>query len=228
MKKLVLLFTGVLMGLTTVSAAGNITASQGTDFNNSRYRFAEPIVFIERGVEFLIFPDGSFDFNTDIYNNVSDVYYKTPRTRRGSLNSTYGAPGTIARSHYAAGGPRGVIITHNSNGQVRRIGNVFINYDRLGRIKRAGMVYMSYQRRTGLLRQVGGLRVNYNRWGEIVHINGIVNRANAELNCGVGSGVGGHVYDGIGYDDFDDFDDDFYYYRKNGKIKKQRKRNQNI
>ncbi|SDS45474.1 hypothetical protein SAMN04515667_2217 [Formosa sp. Hel1_31_208] len=222
MKKLVLLFTGLLMGLTTVATAETMTASQGTDFDNSRYRFAEPIVFIERGVEFLIFPDGSFDFNTDLYNNVSNVYYRSPRTRRGSVNTTYGAPGTTTRSHYTNNGIRGVIITHNSNGQVRRIGNVFINYDRQGRIKRAGTVYMSYQRRNGVLRQVGGLRVNYNRWGEIIHISGIVNQNNAQLNCGVGSGLGGYEYNDLG--DYGDFDEDYYYYRKNGKVKKQKKR----
>ncbi|OUS00885.1 hypothetical protein A9Q86_09040 [Flavobacteriales bacterium 33_180_T64] len=213
------------MGLTTVSAAGITTATQGLDFNNSRYRFAEPIMFIERGVEFLIFPDGSFDFNTEFGNSVSDVYYRTSRTRRSSVNTTYGAPGTVNRIHYATPRPRGVIITHDSNGKIRRIGNVFINYDRSGRIKRVGSVYISYHRGNGLLRQVGGLRINYNRWGEIVTINGIVNQSNATLNCGVGSGYNGHEYNNYDYDE--SFDDDFYYYRKNGKVKKMKKNKRN-
>jgi len=220
MKKQVLFLATMLIGLTSATATtAGYAVSNGEDFNNARYRFTEPIVFIERGVEFLIFPDGSFDFNTEFGNNVSDVYYRTSRTRRGSINTTYGAPGTVYRNQHSATRPRGVIITHNSNGQVRRIGNVFINYDRQGRIKRAGSVYMSYQRANGLLRQVGGLRVNYNRWGEIIHINGIVNHNNAQLNCGVGSGVGGNQFD----DYHGDFDDDFYYYRKNGKVKKHKK-----
>ena len=214
------------MGLTSATAttAGHAVLN-GEDFNNARYRFAEPIVFIERGVEFLIFPDGSFDFNTDFGNNVSDVYYRTMRNRRSSVNTTYGAPGTANRIHYAAPRPRGVVITHDSNGKVRRIGNVFINYDRYDRIKRAGSVYMSYQRGNGLLRQVGGLKVNYNRWGEIVHINGVVNQSNSELNCGVANGFGGNQFEDYGYDhDFDEnFDEDYYYYRKNGKIKKHKK-----
>ncbi len=63
MKKLVLLFTGLLMGLTTVTAAEKSSAKQGTDLDlASRYRYAQPILFVERGVEFLIFTDGSFDF----------------------------------------------------------------------------------------------------------------------------------------------------------------------
>ena len=220
MKKQLLFIAVMLMGLTsaTGTTAGHAVLN-GEDFSNTRFRFAEPIVFIERGVEFLIFPDGSFDFNTEIANNTSTVYYRR-NTRRTSVNRTYGAPGTVSRVHYSPPRTRGVIVTHDNNGQVRRIGNVFINYDRHGRIKRAGSVYMSYQRSSGLLKQVGGLRVNYNRWGEIVHISGVVNRFNTELNCGVGSGYEGQVdYDGI-----DHYDEDFYYYRKNGKIKKSKKR----
>ncbi|WP_460219030.1 hypothetical protein [Psychroserpens sp. MEBiC05023] len=222
MKKQVLFLAMMLIGITSATATttGHVVLN-GEDYNNARYRFSEPIVFIERGVEFLIFPDGSFDFNTEFENNVSEVYYRHTRTRRNSINTTHGAPGSLGRVQYATPRARGVIITHDNSGKVRRIGNVFINYDRRGRIKRAGSVYMSYQRGNGLLRQVGGLKVNYNRWGEIVHINGIVNHNNADLNCGVGYGYGGHNYD----DDFDDddYDDDYYYYRKNGKIKKHKK-----
>ncbi|MCK8480702.1 hypothetical protein [Psychroserpens algicola] len=223
MKKQVLFMAMVLIGLTsaTATATGHV-ALNGEDYNNARYRFAEPIVFIERGVEFLIFPDGSFDFNTEINTNISDVYYRTSKSRRSSVNTTYGAPGTVSRIHYSRSSrPTGVIISHDSNGLVRRIGNVFINYDRDGRIKRAGSVYMSYQRGNGLLRQVGGLKVNYNRWGEIVHISGIVNHYNADLNCGLGSGYGGNQHDYYEYDG--DFDDSFYYYRKDGKVKKIKK-----
>ena len=55
------------MTLSTVSAAVDHTARiQGEDLNQTRYNYAQPIQFVERGVEFLIFPDGSFDFNTQI------------------------------------------------------------------------------------------------------------------------------------------------------------------
>lgn len=222
MKKQLLFIAAMLIGLTSATAttAGHAVLN-GEDLNTSNYRFAEPIVFIERGIEFLIFPDGSFDFNTEIVNNTTNVYYRT-NTRRSSVNTTYGAPGTVSRVHYSNPRPTGVIITHDNNGQVRRIGNVFINYDREGRIKRAGSVYMSYQRGNGLLRQVGGLRVNYNHWGEIVHISGVVNHFNANLNCGVGSsGQNGNNY--IGFNDVVDYDDDYYYYRKNGEVKKTKK-----
>ncbi len=221
MKKQLLFIAAMLIGLTSATAttAGHAVSNR-EDFNTALYRFAEPIVFIERGVEFLIFPDGSFDFNTEIANNTSNVYYRS-NTRRSSVNTTYGAPGTVNRVHYSNPRTRGIIITHNNNGQVRRIGNVFINYDRQGRIKRAGSVYMNYQRGNGLLRQVGGLRVSYNHWGESVHVSGIVNHYNTDFNCGVGSGQGGNNF--IGINDVDYYDEDFYYHRKNGKIKKTKK-----
>jgi len=221
MKKQLLFIAAMLIGLTSATATtAGYAVSNGEDSNTNRYRFTEPIVFIERGVEFLIFPDGSFDFNTEIANNTSNVYYRS-NTRRSTINTTYGALGTTNRVNYSTPRPRGVIITHDNNGKVRRIGNVFINYDREGRIKRAGSIYMSYQRGNGLLRQVGGLRVNYNHWGEIIHIAGIVNHNNSNFNNSLGSGYDGNNF--ISFNDNDYFDDNYYYYRKNGEIKKTKK-----
>ncbi|WP_431157900.1 hypothetical protein [Winogradskyella poriferorum] len=232
MKKMVLLFTMLLMGLTTVTASEKYSVKTSNDLDiTSRYRYAQPILFVERGVEFLIFADGSFDFNTDIfYAPRRDVYYKNRRNRR---SGSIGAPGHVyTRSN------RGTLVRHDRLGRVRRVGNVFINYDRFGRIIRAGSVYMDYRR--GLLRQVGNLRVQYNRRGFMVGTRGQVNFNNP------GHGI-------YGFNDFesgrfsnnprgqrnqrwnDDWDDDdwdedwdddhYYYYKKNGKIKKQKKLN---
>lgn len=220
MKKLLLLVTGLLMGLTTVNAQNN---KRGKDFNSAHYRFAEPISFVERGVEFLIFPDGSFDFNTNIEDTYysANTYYRSTTTRRSSVNVTFGTPNTVSRIHYSAPTSRGTLILHDHDGKVRRIGNVFINYDREGRITRAGSVYMKYQRGNGSLKQVGGLRVNYNHWGEIVHVSGAVNYYNAHINYIVGA----DRWDNDNYYyDFDHHDDgDFYYYRKGSEVKKQKK-----
>ncbi|WP_439151119.1 hypothetical protein [Winogradskyella sp.] len=224
MKKIVLLFTGLLMGLTTVTAAETHSALQSTDLDlTSRYRYARPILFVERGVEFLIFADGSFDFNTDLSSTVPDndnYYYRrtNPRTRR-ITNRTHGAPG------YTYAYPeRGVLVTHDRLGRVRRIGNVFINYDRQGRIKRAGSVYMSYRR--SQLKQVGGLRILYNRYGEVIGTRGQVNLSNQGCGfCGINGCTADHLGHQSQHDDWQgdwDDDDDFYYYRKNGNMKKQK------
>lgn len=213
-----LLFTAMmLVGLTSATAttAGDAVLN-GEDLKTNRYSFTQPISFVERGIEFLIFPDGSFDFNTEVFTTITDnddYYYK--RNRR-STNRTYGAPGVNQNLT-----DRGVIIRHDRSGKVRRIGNVFINYDRHGRIKRAGSVYISYKR-NGTLRQVGGLRVNYNGRGQIVHTSGVVNQYNSTLIYGMDYSNGNH--NTIGFHEIENYDEDYYYYKKNGKIKKSKKR----
>lgn len=215
MKSKLLFMAMVLVGLTSATAttAGDAVLN-GEDLKTNRFGFTQPISFVERGVEFLIFPDGSFDFNTEVFTTNpgnDDFYY---RRNRRSTNRTYGAPNT---SQYHTG--RGVIVRHDRLGRVRRIGNVFINYDRQGRIKRAGTVYMTYRR--GQLKQVGGLRILYNRYGMVIGTRGFVNHNN----------IGNGIYESDNHypysyeDDWDDNwnDNDFYYYRKNGKVKKQKK-----
>ncbi len=229
MKTLVQLFTVLLVGLTTVSAAEKIdTAKQGEDIITKRYRYAQPIQFVERGVEFLVFPDGSFDFNTNVednHYNDYDVYYR--KTRRGSINGTFGAPGT--RVKYSRPRNRGVIITHDHDGKVRRVGNVFINYNRTGQVKRIGSVYISYNRAC-LIRQIGGLHIRYNHRGRIIGMSGYVNFNNQGCGfCGItGCSVNhfdNHSDDSGHYDDWDDDygNDDVYYYKKGKKHKKKKR-----
>ncbi|GGH41538.1 hypothetical protein IA57_11425 [Mangrovimonas yunxiaonensis] len=214
MKKLGLLFAAMLLGIAFASAAeSNFVKQAKTLDGNTRYSHAQPIMFLERGIEFLVFPDGSFDFNTHTRgnNDQGDVYY---RTRRSSVNVTFGAPRTAVSGHIHYSQPQaGVIVEHDRDGKVRRIGNVFINYDRQGRIKRAGSVYMSYQRGNGRLIQIGGLTVRFNGQGELVHSRGAINQYNT----------------GFSYISDDDFghdtwhDDDVYYYKtKKDKVKKSK------
>lgn len=165
------------------------------------YRDAEPIIFKERGIEFMLFPNGEFDFNT------------RPSGPRYHVNGTNGAPGT--RGYY---GPseRGIRVEHDNFGRVRRIGNVYINYDAFGRVKRIGTIYMSYN--SFAVTKVGNMRIVYDRRGRIVDVYGFINQANGGYNYNPGT----HYSSGNGhYDDDDDYgddynDDDYYYYRKDG------------
>ena len=223
MKTKVLFTALVLIGLTSANATKTNVAPQGEDYSNAtRYRYAEPIMFMERGVEFLIFPDGSFDFNTNpgddigYFNDTS--YYRENNSRRGSINTTQGAHGTSSRIYYSQPRSGGILIQHDFDGKVRRIGNVFVNYDRIGKVKRVGTVYMNYNR-GGLLTQVGGLRITYNPWGEVVHSSGVVNHNNSQYNFNLGHNQNSNY---VGYNDFDDTED-YYYYRKGDKVKKQKK-----
>lgn len=164
------------------------------------YRDAEPIQFKERGIEFMLFPNGEFDFNT--------------RPMRQRMNNTYGSP----RGAYYETSERGVRVEHDNFGRVRRVGNVYINYDVYGRVKRIGTIYMSYN--SFAVTKVGNMRIIYDRRGRIVDVFGFINYTN---NGYVYNPRGIHNSggnSGYGYaDDYDtDYgnDDDYYYYRKDG------------
>lgn len=184
MKKITL-FATALFALTTAAIASDFPkAILITD--------ADPIQFTERGVEFFIFPDGQFDFNTA--PSYSDTYYKA--ANRGAVNRNYGVP-------RANGGVR---VEHDAFGRVRRVGNVFINYDAFDRIKRIGSVYMTYNRFA--LAHVGGLRIKYNNRGMILGYDGSVK---GFLQLQNGNSFNENTYSGNNTDD-----ENFYYYKSDG------------
>lgn len=212
MKRLVLLFAGLLIGLATASAAELNSQKQNKTLDKTKnYRYVQPIIFMERGIEFLIFPDGSFDFNTNTSTALSkgsefnnNLYYKN-NSKRGSINTN------IKYSNSSIN--RGVPIIRDRNGKIRRIGNVFLNYDRYGNITRAGSVFIQYNKgRNSIVNQIGGLRVKYNHWGEIVNTRGYINRYNRNNNYII------KQHEGIVYNN----DTNYYYYKQNGKFKKQK------
>jgi len=172
MKKITFLAAVLLIFTSTANASGIINFSDV--FTKARFSANEPIVFTERGIEFYIFPNGEFDFNT-VETASSGTAYKN-----GRRNSTYGAPA-------------GTRIEHDAAGRVRRIGNVFMNYDSNNRIKRIGSVYMSYNRFA--LTQIGNLRILYNRNGQIIKMIGNVKYGNSNTyNYG-------NIYNNEGQDD---------------------------
>jgi hypothetical protein len=158
MKKITLLVASIfLMGGIVANAADRNNKRSPVDFRN-----ADPIVFVERGVEFYIFPDGQFDFNTR--PSTGEMYYK--QGRGNAVNKTYGRNANVQNRNY------GVKVEHDNRGRVRRVGNVMINYDANDRVKRVGSVYMTYNRYA--LDRVGDLQIIYNRRGQIVDIIGAV------------------------------------------------------
>lgn len=202
MKKITLLVVASILLVGNLALASENPAF--SDNTNRRgyyidYRDAEPIIFRERGIEFMLFPNGEFDFNS------------RPSGPRYHVNGTNGAPGT--RGYY---GPseRGIRVEHDNFGRVRRVGNVYINYDAFGRVKRIGTIYMSYN--SFAVTKVGNMRIVYDRRGRIVDVYGFINHANGGYNYNPGthySGGNGHYDDDYG-DDYND--DDYYYYRKDG------------
>ena len=199
-----------LLVVASILLVGNLAlASENPVFSDNTnrrgyyidYRDAEPIIFRERGIEFMLFPNGEFDFNT------------RPSGPRHHVNGTNGAPRT--RGYY---GPseRGIRVEHDNFGRVRRVGNVYINYDAFGRVKRIGTIYMSYN--SFAVTKVGNMRIVYDRRGRIVDVYGFINHANGGYNYNPGTHYsGGNGGYGYGDDNGDDYnDDDYYYYRKDG------------
>ncbi|NBL65040.1 hypothetical protein GV828_07485 [Flavobacterium sp. NST-5] len=172
MKKITLLALTFLFGNVAIANAfsGNFPMTVES---------AEPIYFNERGIEFYIFPNGEFDFNT--VASSGGTYYKNASRK---INSTYGAPETINFE--------GIKIEHDREGRVRRVGNVFVNYDTQNRVKRVGTVYMTYNRFA--LSRVGNLEIVYDRFGRIIDFRGNVkgygnNYSNSNYYYGPSSGT---------------------------------------
>jgi hypothetical protein len=152
MKKITLLVASVLMATTITNAAEVRVTSTEYRMNHT---FDEPISFVERGIEFFVFPNGDFDFNTRPQDSQGDYFYRTAGRR------TVVAKKTV---NY------GTLIEHDSFGRVRRVGNTFINYDSNDRVSRIGTVYMKYNRFG--LSQIGGMQISYTNRGQIAHMYG--------------------------------------------------------
>ena len=99
MKKGILLLLAI-MSLATISAKDKNKSTSKIGVTN---RYNDAVTFIERDIQFHVFLNGDFDFNTH-YN---DTYYdyNGRRTRNGAQ------------------------INRDYNGRIRSIGSVFINYD---------------------------------------------------------------------------------------------------
>jgi len=207
-----------ILGVFTFVNANEVNNNRSDNTDVSRYSYMQPLKFVERGVEFYVFPNGEFDFNTH-------PRYHRSRGHGVSINISHGAPRSFHSSYYRNHhNDRGVRIEHDHLGRVRRIGSVFINYDRHSRIKRVGSVYMNY--RHHLLSNIGGLYIYYSRNGRIHRTTGAIKHNMGCHFCGINNCSTNHYGNSHGhnnYDDYDDYndhgnyDDDLYYYRKGNK-----------
>ena len=134
MKKALLLFLGI-MSFVAVRANDNNVASEKTITIN---RYDEAISFIERGVQFHVFLNGDFEFDTP---NRHYYKYNNKRYRQNNIR-----------------------IDRDYQGKIKRIGANYIRYDYRGNVTRIGNIRIYYRR--GFVRKVGDLKVSYNNWGD--------------------------------------------------------------
>jgi hypothetical protein len=199
MKTITLLVASILLA-TNVTVASELRTITD-DFTTTRYSFSEPISFTERGIEFFVFPNGEFDFNTRPDDSNGDYNYR----KAGNKTAERCNPSNF-----------GVVIEQDSFGRVRRVGNTFINYDYADRVSRIGSVYMKYNRYA--LSQIGGMKLVYNRQGEIVDTYGSIKGHRNGFtfsDYNVASNHGHHNHD-YSNQDYDNTSNDYYYYRTDG------------
>jgi hypothetical protein len=151
MKKIYLLLTMLLVGVSSQASP----AAQ-TNFGHSAYQDA--FIFIERGVEFAIFPDGQFDFFFNPQGNFNRV----------SPHVNYS---------YNAGYNYGPFVQYDDYGAVIQIENVPVYYDYYGRIVQAGRVQIRYNA-FGMVNRVGNLLVHYDPYHRYSHTSGFINNTN--------------------------------------------------
>jgi hypothetical protein len=209
MKTLLLFTTSLLLNITTVSATELTHEPNNTILEHSkRYRFVEPVVFIENNIEFVIFPNGDFDFESK-----NESYYNPYNSRRTDVNTSYKTRGVNIQ--YTTERFYKPMIVKDRFGNITRIGNTLIYYDRMGDVTQIGSVDIDYQRGNKIVSKVGGLKVAYNHWGQIVHTSGYVNRLNRDMYYQISINKNS-LYD-------NNYDEDYFYYKKNGEIKKLKK-----
>jgi hypothetical protein len=221
MKKITLLVASIFLAGSMAHASENpiFSDNHGKDKNwKVDYRDAEPIKFMERGIEFYVFPTGDFDFNTRPDEGCETDFYFKAAGRRGTV---------VVEKHRPAN--YGVKIERDAFGRVRRVGNTFINYDAFDRVSRIGTVYMRYN--SFALSQIGGLRIVYDRKGRIIDMYGNVKGYRSGYYSdgyvyprGNGNSSDYYYRSGNDRDDRDERDDNSdgnFYYRQSDKTSKK-------
>lgn len=122
MKKFGIILAGILVVFSANS--GKAENSNLSPFNEN-YGYENSINFFERGIEFFVFTNGDFDFDT------SNSYTRGVRINR-DFNGSIRSVGNV-------------FINYDRFGNVTRIGNIFMQYHR-GRLTRVGNLRILYDR----------------------------------------------------------------------------------
>ncbi|MFT5847209.1 MAG: hypothetical protein ACI902_001261, partial [Psychroserpens sp.] len=155
MRKLITLFTLLLLVGTTVSATETNTS------NNYVRGYGNSFIFAEGGVEFSIFPDGQFDFFMQNYGPNTNVAFNTPG----------------ASISFNSGFDYNPYIQYDSFGAIIQIENTSVFYDHFGRVTQVGSININYNS-FGRINRLGGLFIHYNRNRLFSHHTGFINMYN--------------------------------------------------
>ena len=151
MKKLAIIFSIVLMGLSATATPINSESHLRRGYDGNAF------IFVEQDVEFSIFPDGQFDF----------VYIGPQKNNKVTVSSQN------VNISFNSGYNYDAYVQYDAYGAVIQVENVPVYYDEFGRIVRAGNVDIRYNDRR--LVRVGGLNIFYNNYGHYSHYSGAIN-----------------------------------------------------
>lgn len=166
MKKLLLLAVLFLGGIT--AQANQVTDLDHGQKKGIRYNQAQPITFVQKGIQFFVYTDGDFDF---------EVLRSNYNGRRGTqfLN----APGTTFGVNFPYSNRR--LVRYDYWGNISKVGRNHILYNRNGKVNRIGTVTMRYKK--GRLVRLGDMTISYGRRGRIARLDGQIHHNHSA--CGV-------------------------------------------
>lgn len=181
MKKSTLLVAAFLLGITTQANVKLENTLHRPIGNYERYLSTQSVQFIEAGVLYEVFLDGSFTYS--IPNN---SVYRTPG-RRNAARTNNGRRGNPNGNAYGRRVNAAAVFI-DAFGVLQSVGRTPINYNRNGKVNRIGSVQLRYLR--GRLLRVGNMHIFYNHSGAVSHTLGNINRRNPVLGvCGVAPAV---------------------------------------
>lgn len=197
MRKVFILVVLFLGGITTQAVAQKKDHKNFNNGINHRYYNPESVRFVEDGILFTVYTDGTFNF-TNQFNG--SPYFNG---RRNHQVANYGKRRGHLRKR--GWGNRPLYVKNDYFGNVILVNNVRITYQRNGKVAQIGCVPIVHRR--GLLRQVGGMTLEYNRFREIRNAYGFVNRYNQQFwheNWYVYNDHGNYHYRNDDWDDEDE------------------------
>lgn len=202
MKRGLLLLLGMFVMVSTVEAKEGINPTERIGVNN---RYNEAVSFIERGIQFQVFLNGEFDFDSRYIRERRNSRVRISRDYKGRINRV-----------------GNVFINYDYKGNVRKIGTIYMSYNR-GRLTRVGNLRVNYNS-WGDPQFYGQIRYNdyyYNR----------ANYYNQGLSLDFNINLGAICVYNDPYFYRNEFrtnyrqireDDNFYYYRANKNAKTSR------
>lgn len=161
MKRAGFLFISMVLFLGFTSCV-SMAESRASSQAQGTYKGSVPFIFVERDVEFAIYPNGEFDF-AYVGPNYQNNPYNGP-SRPFSYNGGYNYD---------------MYLQFDRFGAVVQVESVPIYYDYYGRITQAGNVIIRYTR--DYVTQVGNMHVIYERGNVYLASSGYVNSYNRHL-----------------------------------------------